>query len=58
MVLNKKTNDDGHPSWDDAPDWAEWLVHDMFTGSWIWLEKHPRDWAEGKRLVIVLEVDE
>tara|TARA_Y100000593_G_scaffold36553_1_gene71051 strand:+ start:13502 stop:13675 length:174 start_codon:yes stop_codon:yes gene_type:complete len=57
MVLNKKTNF-GHPDWDNAPEWAEYLVHDMFTGQWVWLEKHPRLWHEGKTLVVVMEVDE
>ncbi len=57
MVINKKTNN-GHPDWGDAPEWAEYLVHDMFTGQWVWLEKHPRHWHTGKILVVVVEVDE
>ena len=28
------------PSWDDAPDWANWLAQD-FNGSWNWFEEKP-----------------
>lgn len=57
MVLNKKTRT-GSPDWDTAPEWAEYLVHDMMTDQWVWLEKHPRDWSSGKTLVVVIEVEE
>jgi len=28
------------PSWDDAPEWAQWLAID-FDGEWIWFECEP-----------------
>lgn len=28
------------PSWDDAPEWAEWLAQDG-TGDWYWFELKP-----------------
>ena len=51
MVINKKTKTGPHasesPEWDHAPDWANYVVHDLFTGQWIWLEEHPHNWREG-----------
>lgn len=28
------------PSWDDAPEWANWLAMDS-DGAWYWYEKKP-----------------
>ena len=30
------------PSWDDAPEWAEWLAKNM-DGAWYWYRKRPVD---------------
>jgi hypothetical protein len=34
------------PSWDDAPEWAQWLTQGRY-GGWIWWELKPKvtDWA-------------
>lgn len=29
------------PSWDDAPEWAQWLAMDD-SGAWFWYEEKPR----------------
>jgi len=29
------------PSWDDAPDWADWLAQDQKTGAWYWFLDKP-----------------
>lgn len=29
------------PSWDDAPEWAQWLAQDQ-DGSWWWFEWAPQ----------------
>jgi hypothetical protein len=56
MVINKKTKSGPHasesPDWDLAPDWATYVVHDLFTGQWIWLEKHPHNWRDGKKAMV------
>ncbi|XQA74642.1 hypothetical protein ACM9XA_03635 [Xanthomonas sacchari] len=33
------------PSWDDAPDWAQWLAMDA-DGQWYWYESKP-EWHFG-----------
>ncbi len=30
------------PSWDDAPEWAQWLAMDAY-GEWYWYEEKPED---------------
>ena len=51
MPVNKKTDNwtpcDKAPDWDDAPDWANWIVHG-FDGNWYWVENHPHNMNEGK----------
>lgn len=32
------------PSWDDAPDWAQWLAMDSL-GHWYWYEIKPVDYG-------------
>lgn len=32
--------EDGRPSWDSAPEWAQWLAMDE-NGVWHWYEKEP-----------------
>lgn len=56
MVINKKTKSGSHisesPDWDSAPHWATYVVHDLFTNQWIWLEEHPHNWREGKDAMV------
>lgn len=33
------------PSWDDAPEWAQWLAVDS-DGYWYWYEKKPESETE------------
>ena len=51
MPVNKKTDNwtpcDKAPDWDDAPDWANWIVHG-FDGNWYWVENHPHNMNEGR----------
>lgn len=32
----------GKPSWDDAPEWANWLAQDEI-GDWFWYERKPEN---------------
>lgn len=34
------TNGVAKPSWDDAPEWAQWLAQDA-NGQWYWYENCP-----------------
>lgn len=29
------------PSWDDAPEWAQWLARSAGDDGWTWFEKKP-----------------
>ena len=31
------------PSWDDAPEWAQWLTQDK-DGRWVWWDDKPKEW--------------
>ena len=37
--LQKESEVNGKPSWDDAPDWANWLTYD--ESGWFWWEVKP-----------------
>ena len=58
MVINKKTKAGTHssegPDWNTAPDWATYAVHDLFTGQWVWLEKHPHCWRDGEDAMVTM----
>ena len=36
------------PSWDEAPEWANWLAMDK-DGSWVWFERKPYIMSESDR---------
>lgn len=33
------------PSWDDAPEWAQWMAQDE-NGEWYWYEREPVEQRE------------
>ena len=37
--LQKESEVNGKPSWDDAPDWANWLTYD--ESGWFWWKEKP-----------------
>lgn len=48
--LDRRAELQGKPSWECAPEWAEWLVQDK-DGDWLWFEDEPligeRDFVHG-----------
>ncbi len=38
------------PSWDTAPEWANWLAMDA-DGTWFWYEQEPQRFGDGWRVV-------